>query len=101
MNQKYVPFPKNRHQLTNGSLIKATDEKITRDLGIKVGSSIPIAWDGEYVRCSQFTWDVEQICQEIDRGWWSFTGESVDFSCERQRQAYLEICRPKAIDTLN
>ncbi len=63
-------FPPNRKGLINGSLIKSAHPEVENQLGVKVGDSISVQWDGEYVRSGEFTWDVEQLCDEIDFGFW-------------------------------
>lgn len=64
------PFPENGHGFSNGVFLKCLHQAVEEQLGIPVGKSIPIGWDGEYVRCGPYTWSVEQLAEEIAGGFW-------------------------------
>jgi len=72
---KAPEFPENELGLQRGTMLEALDP-ICKTIGVDVGQSIPIGWDGEYVRCQGCTWSVEQIVQEIsERHWWRISGQ--------------------------
>ncbi len=70
LNELY-PFPENKYNLTNGSLIMATQENpcyVAWDLQNK---HVHVYWNGEYVCHGSLTWSIESITEEIDSGWWT------------------------------
>jgi hypothetical protein len=89
---KLPAFPTNRLNLQQGSLIVAADQLITDQLGVPVGQEIPIGWDGQYVRCAGFTWGVDQLCGEIEKGWWTISDQTVDFDDPRQAAFFRSYC---------
>ena len=86
------PYPENRLGLTNGSLLECAHPAVTQQLGIPMGVPIPIGWDGESVRSGPFTWDAEQICEEVDGGFWKVLDKKVDFDDARQLFQFLVVC---------
>lgn len=66
-------FPENNVGLRRGTILKAKHEAVSQ-LGMKVGDKIPIGFDGEYIRCGPFTWDVGQLEDEITNNIWSIDG---------------------------
>lgn len=65
-----LPFPANDKGLTNFTTLRSKHPDVEEQLGIKVGDTIVITWDGRFVRYEEFTWSVLQLCQEIDWGAW-------------------------------
>ncbi len=74
-------IPSNKHNLQNGSILKAQNDNILSLAGLKKGNEIQIYFDGrdvrarlfkgEDVKVELFKWDVvEDLCSEIDHGWW-------------------------------
>lgn len=58
-------FPENSLGLLRGSMIRCISDEVEAQLGIPVGVAIPIGFDGTYVRCGGFTWDIAQLVHEI------------------------------------
>lgn len=69
-------FPKNDLGIQRGTLIRCNHIEVEKQLGVKVGEVIPVGYDGEYVRCGPFAWDIEQLCEEINGGYWLITGQA-------------------------
>lgn len=72
-------FPDNILGLRRGSVLEAMDE-VVNQITLNVGTKIVIGYDGEYVRFGPFTWSIEQILEEIERGIWRITGSVWDLS---------------------
>lgn len=88
-------FPTNRHGLVNGSYIEVVHQDVTRQMGLEIGKQIPLGWTGEYVRHGGFTWDVDQLCDEIDAGYWKVVGSKrVDFTNRAEDMAFGLFCGP-------
>lgn len=66
-------FPDNSAGLQRGTILEATSPAVGQ-LGLSVGDKIPIGFDGDYVRCGPFTWDADQLCDEIYMGVWRIAG---------------------------
>ena len=71
-------FPKNNIGLVRGSIIVALTDR-TNYLGVKKGSGIPIGFDGNYIRCSNLTWSIDDLVEEIREGIWEIA-DKVDLS---------------------
>lgn len=73
-NLKLPDFPANELGLKRGTILKGIDSAV-RQLGLKPGDRIPIGYDGHHVRCSGFTWSIDQLVYEI-RDWriWKIDG---------------------------
>jgi len=72
-------FPDNRHDLKNGSCLTA--QKDLSVLWIVEGGSIPLVWDGKYVKCGPLSWSVKQICDEIDNWIWEVMDDQSAAQC--------------------
>lgn len=88
------PYPANRHQLVNGSVIRGKNETV-QQLGLRVGDPIVIGWDGQYVRFGSFTWSVEQLDSEIDCGFWEVVTVSPPFHDPTFRVLFEMCCGVK------
>lgn len=66
-------FPENRHNLTNGSLLRSVEAMSWA--GLEKDQVFAIHFDGEYIRAGGLTWGVDQICNEIDTGIWEVSRE--------------------------
>lgn len=71
---KIPDFPSNLMGIQRGTLIRSNHIQVEKQLGIKIGEKIPVGFDGEYVRCGPFTWSIDQLMDEIDRGYWVIDG---------------------------
>jgi len=72
-------FPSNPLGIRRGTVIRSNHADVENQLGVKVGEAIPIGFDGKYIRCGPFSWDMEQLIQEIDHGYWVIAGH-IDLS---------------------
>ncbi|MEN9341830.1 MAG: hypothetical protein RIQ54_86 [Candidatus Parcubacteria bacterium] len=72
-------FPDNPLGLRRGSILTSAHVEVAEQLGIPVGQQIAIGWDGTYVCCVQFTWDIDQLVAEIKAGYWIIVGH-IDLS---------------------
>lgn len=87
------PFPENGHGFDNGIFVKCLHPLVEAQLGIPVGQSIPIGWDGQYVRCGPYTWDVEQLAEEIAGGFWEIDAtKRMDLNELNDLISFLTIC---------
>ena len=87
------PFPENDHGFENGVLIKCLHQAVEDQLGIPVGKSIPIGWDGQYVRCGPYTWSVDQLAEEIAGGFWEIdTTKRMNLDELNDLISFLTIC---------
>jgi hypothetical protein len=68
-------FPENPLGLVRGSILAAKHEAVAQ-LGLKVGQEIVIGYDGEFVRCQGADWDIDQLVEEINGGFWEITGKA-------------------------
>ncbi len=74
------PFPLNSIGLNRGTRIRCIHQDVQDQLGIPVGASIPLGFDGEYICCGPYTWDLEQLTSEISQHkFWEIV-ETVDLS---------------------
>lgn len=89
MTTDNLDFPSNRHNLVNGSMIKATRE----GPGFTTGLMIVIGWNGQQVCFNSLRWSVEQLCQDIDTGIWVIMDKALDLSDPKQLQAFSMFCR--------
>lgn len=92
-------FPKNDRGLVRGSLLKSKSER-TLQVGLPVGTTIPIGFDGTYVRCTTLTWSIERISDEILDDVWEVTGEVVDLSNEERSMEFARRIEQMGLDTL-
>ena len=83
-------FPENSLGLRRGSVLRSAHQIVQEQLGIRVGDRIVVGWDGIYVRCMRFTWDIEQLVDEINAGYWTIVGHA-DLSDPEKSQLFKEI----------
>jgi hypothetical protein len=88
-------FPKNTLGIERGTYVRCADIEVQKQLGIKVGQSIPVGFDGEYVRFGPFTWSIDQLVGEIEGGYWEINGK-VDLSDEKVSRKFA-----KEVERLN
>ncbi len=84
-------FPANALGLKRGSIIVSAHPQVEEQLGVKVGDSLPIGFDGTYVCCAGFTWSIEQLVKEIRYGLWTINNKCVDLSSEEARHEFRSI----------
>lgn len=66
--QEVFEMPMNKFNLKNGSILVSAKDQFWA--GLKEGDTFSISYDGECVKSGGLSWDVEQICDEIDQGFW-------------------------------
>jgi hypothetical protein len=71
---RLLPMPENQSNLRNGSILITNPALVPVDV---FGERLEIGWDGEYVRCLQFTWSVGQLESEIASGCWTVENPSI------------------------
>ena len=85
----YFPeFPEGTMGLKRGSILKANLD--IPHLGITRGFRFPLGFDGEYIRCTNLSWSIEKIEDEIQRGIWTITGEVSDLSSPERARHFIE-----------
>jgi hypothetical protein len=74
-------FPDNRLGLKRGTILIATDQRVNQ-LSLEIGDKIVIGFNGQYIVCGPYTWNIAQIVNEIECGVWEIAGEIdlTDFS---------------------
>jgi hypothetical protein len=91
-------FPENSLGLRRGSVLESAHQIVQEQLGIRVGDRIVVGWDGTYVRCMWFTWDIEQLVDEINAGYWTIVGHA-DLSDPETSQLFKEATETDQEDT--
>jgi hypothetical protein len=90
--QELPKFPDNPLGLKRGSILEAIHPDVNQ-LMLAVGQRILIGYDGEHIRCGPFTWSVEQIVDEINKGIWKvIVGEDfIDLSDPEESREFALI----------
>lgn len=63
-------FPKNSLGLQRGSCIISNHPRIKDELNLDIGMMIPLGYDGTFVRSGIFSWDIADLVDEIEKGYW-------------------------------
>ncbi len=87
-------FPKNNMGLRRGSIIQANED--IPCLGLERGDRVPLGYDGEYVRCMGYTWSIDQIVDEIHRGFWTITEDSCNLSNEQAQREFIQFVEQRS-----
>lgn len=88
-NLFFPEFPTNSAGLERGSVILANQD--IDYLGIKKGVEFSIGFDGEFVRCSGLTWDIEGLVEEINDGVWTITGKKVNLDDPEIAKKFIKV----------
>ena len=59
--------------------IRSESQLVQDQLGVKIGRTIPVGFDGQFVRCGPFTWSIDSLIREVEAGYWSIDGQ-IDLS---------------------
>ena len=63
-----LQFPDNELGLQNGTVLSPVNDMPW--CGLRAGQEFEISWNGKFVCAGGLTWTVEQLVEEIKRGFW-------------------------------
>ena len=77
--EKSLGFPENDLGIERGSLLEVIHPWVTETMGLKVGTIIPVGYDGKWIRYGGFTWTIEKLVEEFRDEYWRIV-DVIDFT---------------------